>query len=130
MSRAISIVSMIDVLMILLVFFMVTSTYMDLRMMPMAERSDASAPATGGAGQEGGMLLLVLGRDGSVRQGGRVLSPADLADLVKDRLATNPAGGISVLPSGQADTQALVALLDTLTQAGAAKVQVLRLEAP
>ncbi|WP_172961064.1 ExbD/TolR family protein, partial [Oceaniglobus roseus] len=46
-AAAISLVAMIDVLMILLVFFMVTSTYLDLDMVPLAgtEAPAASAPA-------------------------------------------------------------------------------------
>lgn len=121
---------MIDVLMILLVFFMITSTYMDLRMMPLAETTDPDAAAPGTAPADPRLLVLVLGRDGSVRQGGRSLDAAALQQLVQARLASDPGLEISILPSGQADAQALVALLDALTRAGATRVQVLRLEAP
>lgn len=116
---------MIDVLFILLIFFMVTSTYLDLRMIPMAERADsapepASAPAAPGA-----PLLLRLGADGTVRHRGQVLDPAATQALV----AADPALQVVILPSGQAPAQALVTLLDGLSQAGATRVQVLRVEA-
>jgi biopolymer transport protein ExbD len=43
--RLISLVSMVDVLLIMLVFFMVTSTYLNLDMIPMTQ--SAGGPAAG-----------------------------------------------------------------------------------
>lgn len=63
----ISLVAMVDVLMILLVFFMVTSTYLDLDMVPLAGTRDASGE--GATVAEAGLaeeerLLIRLGADG------------------------------------------------------------------
>ena len=63
----ISLVPMIDVMLILLVFFMVTSTYLNLDMIPAAKRGEAQtdAPtATEGSGAGAGTLLIRIGADG------------------------------------------------------------------
>lgn len=122
----ISVVSMIDVLMILLIFFMVTSTYLDLKMVPMAETADQPAAA---GGSQAGSLLIRLGPDGVARVRGQALDPAALSGLLAARLAENAALSVIVLPSGQADAQALVSLLDTATRSGVARLQILRLGA-
>ena len=57
----ISLVPLVDVLLILLVFFMVTSTYLDLDMIPTLDRTEAEAEAPELAGG-GGLLLSEVGR--------------------------------------------------------------------
>ena len=132
-SRApISLVSMIDVLMIMLVFFMVTSTYLNLRMIPLADRADepSSVPVdvqadTGAAAS----LLVRLSADGRAHIRGRALETDALQRTVKERLQSNPSLQVVVLPSGQADIQALVSLTETLTLSGVRRLRILRLEA-
>ena len=121
----ISLVSMIDVLMILLIFFMVTSTYLNLDMVPMAESADQPA----GAAPGGTAVLIRLAADGVAHVQGQPLDAAALTVLLKARLAVDPATPVIVLPSGAASTQALVAVMDVATQAGAAGLRILRLEA-
>ncbi|WP_375175978.1 ExbD/TolR family protein [Pseudooceanicola sp.] len=125
----ISLVPMIDVMLILLVFFMVTSTYLNLDMIPFVERRDqAEAPAAAPA--EGGATLLVrISADGRTYLRGRALDSAGLSRAVADRLAENPLFSVVVLPSTQATTQHLVSTLETLTRAGATRVRLMRLEA-
>jgi biopolymer transport protein ExbD len=128
-AGAISLVSMIDVLMIMLVFFMVTSTYLDLRMIPVAEPG-AESGAEGRAAVPGAAPLVIrLGADDLPRVRGQALTLAQLTLVLRDRLAADPGLAVVVLPSGQADAQALVSLLDTATLAGALNVRLLRLEA-
>ncbi|MDT8857507.1 biopolymer transporter ExbD [Paracoccaceae bacterium Fryx2] len=122
----ISLVSMIDVLMIMLIFFMVTSTFLDLRMVPVAERAAAPAAAPG---MPGGTFLIRLGPDGVARVQGRPLDAGALVVLLSARMAQAPDTSVLVLPSGQADAQALVTLLDTVTRAGVTRLRLLRLEA-
>ena len=126
---AISLVSMIDVLMILLIFFMITSTYAELGMLPMAETPDepvteAVAPAAGAS-----TLLIRLGPDGTPRVQGRAQDAGSLTALLRAHVARRPGGSITVLPSGNANAQALVSLLDVATAAGVQNLRVLRLEA-
>lgn len=124
---AISLVAMIDVLMILLFFFMITSTYLDLDMVPLvASNDDAPSPA---ASREGGPLLLRLGSDGQAYVQGR-LQPADqLTELIATHVAQNSALEILILPSGEANAQALAWLMDVAAAAGAKGLRVLRIEA-
>lgn len=125
----ISLVAMIDVLMILLVFFMVTSTYLNLDMIPMAERREASAAPSPTSGPGTGRLLLRLGADGRVHLQGQALDPSDLTGALSARLAEAPDLEIIVLPSGGAAVQALVSVMDNAVAAGASRVRIVRLEA-
>ena len=126
----ISIVPMIDVMIILLFFFMVTSTYLDLDMVPAVEHSDDPAPAAPTVGGAPATNILVrITADGSAAIGGQVLTPPELGDMVRTRLATDPLTPVVILPSGGADMQALITVMDTLTTAGAVRLRVIRLDA-
>lgn len=125
-AALISMTSLIDVMLILLVFFMVTSTYLDLDMMPMAQRGEQAEAPAGPAADAGAPLLLQLGADGSVRLRGQVLAPDALARQLAEMVADNAALRVLVLPSGAADAQALVGLIDAATQAGVADLRVIR----
>ena len=119
---------MIDVLMILLVFFMVTSTYLNLDMIPAVERAE-SAAAPSNSGPAGTPLLLRIGADGVATVRGQPLPPAALGQLLADRITENPTLAVLVLPSGAADMQALVSVMDTAAQSGVSNLRVIRLEA-
>lgn len=123
----ISLVPMIDVMLILLVFFMVTSSYLNLDMMPMvesAEEAQAGAPADAAA-----PLLIRIAADGQPQIRGQPLNSAELTGLIQARLAVNPLASVIVLPSGAATTQQLVTVMDIATQAGATRLRLIRLEA-
>jgi biopolymer transport protein ExbD len=128
-TTQISLVSMIDVLMIMLIYFMVTSTYLRLGMIPMADQRDDPAPVGLATTAPGGTLLIRIAPDGSVRARGRPQTATDLTRLFAAHLATTPNGAVLVLPSGNANTQALVNLLDAATHSGIQNLRVLRLEA-
>jgi len=127
----ISLVPMIDVMLIMLVFFMVTSTYLNLDMIPAAARSDAApAPAPADGASVGAATLLIrLGADGIPVVGGQALSADGLDALLRSRLAGAPLMQVLVLPSGAARMQALVTVMDIATEAGARRLRVVRLEA-
>ncbi len=121
----ISLAPMIDVLLILLVFFMVTSTYLDLDMIP-AISPDAEA-VTGPATTPGTTLLVRVGADGVPAIRGRALSGPALAETLRAAAPERPR--VLVLPSGAAPVQALVSVMEAATRAGLNDVRVLRLEA-
>jgi biopolymer transport protein ExbD len=139
----ISMTPMIDVLFILLVFFMVTSTFLDLDMIPLiggarpgpqspaqsSPKSSPAPPAPREPAPEFGSLLVRLGADGRTYVAGQAVDPAALTAMVSLRLAVRPSTPIMVLPSGSATTQSLVSLMDALTRAGARDVRVVRFEA-
>lgn len=116
---------MIDVMLILLVFFMVTSTYLNLDMIP-AVRPEAGGNAAGGSG---GTVMIRIGADGAPVVQGRALPGEDLTAYLSDRLADEPLTQVVVLPSGAASTQALISVMDAAARAGAVRLRVLRLEA-
>ncbi|MCB1333684.1 MAG: biopolymer transporter ExbD [Roseivivax sp.] len=126
--NAISIAPMIDVMLILLIFFMVTSTYLDLNMIPAVSPRD-DAPAAGKVPDRGETLILTIGADGTPSVQGRGLSQAGLAAMIAERLARHPDLQIVVLPSGGAQMQALVAVMDTAAAAGAVNMRIVRVEA-
>lgn len=130
-GNLISLVPMIDVMLILLVFFMVTSTFLDLDMIPVVDREgETRATVPAGATDEAGTVLMVrIGADGQTHVRGQRLDPAVLRTHVEDLLQDNPLLSVVVLPSLQATTQSLVSTMDTLTSAGATRLRLIRLEA-
>jgi biopolymer transport protein ExbD len=110
---------------------MVTSTYLDLDMVPLVEGNsdDAQPPDASSAGSGSNALLIRLGSDGQAFVQGRS-QPADrLGALIAERLAGNPALEVVILPSGQANVQALAWLMDVSAAAGAERLRILRIEA-
>ncbi|MFK7751582.1 MAG: ExbD/TolR family protein [Sedimentitalea sp.] len=122
----ISLVPMIDVMLILLVFFMVTSTYLNLDMIPAVQQQDeASAPAPSPG--TGGTMMVRLASDGLPVLRGQALSLSALEATLRRRLALQPLTQVVVLPSGAANTQALISVMETATQAGVVRLRVVRL---
>lgn len=124
----ISLVPMIDVMLILLVFFMVTSTYLNLDMIPAVRQQDQ----TGAAPQDvptTGTVMIRLGADGTAVIRGQALQAGDLEQLLRHQLADKPLTQVVVLPSGAATTQALITVMDTATRAGVVRLRVIRLQA-
>lgn len=130
-GQLISLVPMIDVMLILLVFFMVTSTYLNLDMIPFVQRGEAPAEAATGSGEtsETSTFLVRIGADGRAFVRGQALDPGALTGFVTTRLAENPLLSVVILPSPQARTQDLVTTMDVLTSAGATRLRLMRLEA-
>lgn len=131
-GAAISLVAMIDVLMIMLVFFMVTSTYLNLDMIPVADRGDAPAPESppAAAGESGAARVVIrLSGDGQVLVRGRALDGDGVRAFFDAELARSPETEFILLPSARAEVQALVTVMDTAAAAGALRFRVVRLEA-
>lgn len=124
----ISLVPLIDVMLILLVFFMVTSTYLNLDMIPAVRQQDqAQAPAA--ETQEAGAIMIRLGADGAAVIRGQAIGEHDLERFLRQRLADKPLTQVIVLPSGGAKTQALISVMDVATRAGVVRLRVIRLQA-
>lgn len=124
----ISVVSMIDVLMIMLIFFMVTSTYLDLDMVPAAERADEGAPPLT-AQAPASALMVRIAPDGSAAIRGQTLDASALKAALTAALSAAPDLQVILLPSPSATMQALIETMDIAAQSGAKSVKVLRLEA-
>lgn len=125
-KRNIALITMtplVDVMMILLVFFMVTSTYLDLDMMPMVQSETEGVAAPGGPAPT---LLIRITANGEARLRGQTLSVESLSRA----LQAAPNARVLILPSGGSDVQGLVSAIETATRAGAENLRVVRLEAP
>lgn len=125
-GQLISLVPMIDVMLILLVFFMVTSTYLNLDMIPAVRQQDDTPGATDVAT---GTVLIRLATDGVPVVRGVPQTDSALASLLEAELAETPLTQVLILPSGAATTQSLISVMDTAARAGATRLRVIRLEA-
>ncbi len=126
----ISLVPMIDVLLILLVFFMVTSTYLDLDMIPAAGQPDEGRESTPDQRTASGAPVMIrLGADGIPTIQGVAQTQDSLVALISERVSDDPALQVIILPSGAAEMQSLVSVMDLATQAGASRLRVIRIEA-
>ena len=126
----VSLVPMIDVMLIMLVFFMVTSTYLNLDMVPIFERPKESVfnDNTAGDKNKNNTILIRLNSNGIPYFMGKPYEKAELAELIETKIAINPATSVLVFPSHHADTQSLVSLMDTVTLAGSSKLRIIRLD--
>jgi len=121
---------MIDILMIMLVFFMVTSTYFNLSMLPLVQTEDTAATAQSpkaGEAARGPLLLRLTGESEIMFQGERLNADA-LRQRLMDVVQVSPGVQVLVLPSPRASVQALVSALDTATAAGVTRVRLVQLD--
>ena len=125
--QLISLVPMIDVMLILLIFFMVTSTYLNLDMIPIVDRTE-EAPASTSSMPNGSTLLVRIGADERTYFRGQPISAVALAEVISPLVAENPLISIVLLPSSRATTQALITAMDTLTSAGVTRLRLMQLE--
>jgi len=100
---------MIDVVFLLLVFFMLASRFGVDRAVPL------SLPGSGGS-YSGPPRLVELSAEG-LRLNGRAIAPEDLAAALTS-LMDSPTDAIVLRPQDGADLQALVVLMETLGAAG------------
>ena len=127
----VSLVPLIDVLFILLVYFMVTSVYLDLDMIPASDGGETAAdpaPAAGGDGDASAMLVRIDPSGRAVLRG-EALTMAALESRLAAAVRERPALEVLLLPSPRAPVQALASALDALDAAGVAGSRILQLEA-
>ncbi|MFT6458155.1 ExbD/TolR family protein [Pseudophaeobacter arcticus] len=122
----ISLVPMIDVMLILLVFFMVTSTYLNLDMIPALHPAEGAAKPNAASSLR---LMIRIQADGRPSLRGETLSPQDLNHILAQALAKDPLAQLVILPSSSASTQDLISIMDQSATAGVQNMRVLRLEA-
>jgi biopolymer transport protein ExbD len=119
---------MVDVLLIMLVFFMVTSTYLNLGMIPIVKSSESAGTAIPAAADNDDSPLMVrLDPDGQPRIRGRIMSFADLSKFLAAHITEAPNALVLIWPSPRPPTQSLVTLTDTLTAAGVSRLRIVQL---
>ncbi len=115
---SISLTPLIDVVFILLVFFMLATSFVDWRMIPLA----AAGEGRGSAGAEGTVLLDFT--PDALRISGASVSEAEFARRIASRLATHPEQRFVLRPRDGANMQRLVSLLDRLEALGVRHVDL------
>lgn len=111
---------LIDVVFILLVFFMLASSFLDER----AFQVDAPVARLGGQSLEGAVLI-ELRADG-LRLSGLRLGPAQLDARLAEHAARNPAQRVLIRPAAGVPLQQAVALLDRVIASGLSEVAFVR----
>jgi biopolymer transport protein ExbD len=128
---AIALTPLIDVVFILLIFFMLAAKFVDhrsLRLAATATESGAGAAqdavrAETARTHEGALLVEALPQD--YRFAGRTMDAAALSARLASTLARAPRTRVLLRPAQGASVQRLVAALDLLTAVGAADVALM-----
>lgn len=116
----ISLTPLIDVVFILLVFFMLASSFLDWRAIVLK----APAQAAAGTSMEGALLVEV--RPEGLRLSGAAMSLDGIAKRVAERLAAKPDQLVLVKPAVGVALQDTVDVLDRLTAAGVSEIAMTR----
>ncbi|MEX0693412.1 MAG: biopolymer transporter ExbD [Rhodospirillales bacterium] len=107
----ISLTPLIDVVFILLVFFMLASSFMDWRTLSLG------VARAGGTGGMTGALLVELRKDG-LRLSGRALDNAALISTLSSRFKKDPEQRVLIKPDQGVPLQDAVNLIDRIAAAG------------
>ncbi|MCG8544910.1 MAG: biopolymer transporter ExbD [Alphaproteobacteria bacterium] len=117
----ISLTPLIDVVFILLVFFMLASSFLDWRAIDLNAPAQAAARS---ASPEGALLVEI--RPDGLRLSAEPLSLETLAKRVAARLAAKPGQRVLIKPSAGVPLQRTVRVLDELKAVGTANVSLIR----
>ena len=116
----ISLTPLIDVDFILLVFFMLASSFLDWRAVDLR-----IASSSGKASGEVKSLTIRLPQDGVIEISGQRVSMDDMAQRVAARLSEQPNTRILIAPDGGVALQTAVRVLEKLKQVGADNVSLI-----
>jgi biopolymer transport protein ExbD len=119
--RLIALTPLIDVVFILLVFFMLAASYLDWRGIDLA----VSAPATGHDSQSDTVVLRLL-EDGSITLNGAAVADATLDGRINALLEQSPQRSFVLRPQGQVALQRALDVFDRIKALGAANITLSR----
>lgn len=118
-EREINIAPLIDMVFILLIFFMVTTTFTkDLQIDWEAPEAQSASPAPPQA------IRVTLNRGGRVSIDGQAVNPWVLQSRLRARLADSPSGDVLVVADPGGHSGDLVRTVDACRLAGASQVAV------
>lgn len=120
-GRLISLTPLIDVVFILLVFFMLASSFLDWRSVDLTVTSGNAAAAS-----KQDAILVALGADGSIAVGSRTTAKSKLSSILKPRLTGNPKQRIVIRSDPGVPLQRAIEMLDLLRGIGASNVSLSR----
>jgi len=107
----ITLTPLIDVVFILLVFFMLASSFVDWRVLQLGMTRSGS-----GKGGEGAFLVEV--RQGDLRLSGVAMNTDDMAQRLRARLAKAPDTRVLVKPAAGVDLQRAIDIVDAIAALG------------
>ena len=120
MRTRIGLAPLIDVVFLLLIFFLLTSTFVTPQGLDVIlPRSATAAPS------EPASLIVVLEPDGSIIVDGRTTTVRELPNTLRQALARDPERRVSVRADADARVQALVAVVDGLRAAGVHELDIM-----
>ena len=121
-QRIVSLTPLIDVVFILLVFFMLVSNFNQFN----AITVNAPAPASKPDNKMEGALLIRLNEDGEIDIAGRPAPWDEVAAIVKKALAEKPERQVLIKPHADLAIQEAVDLLDELAVTGITNFSFIR----
>ena len=119
--RRLSLTPMIDVVFLLLVFFMLVSSWIDFGGIELA----ASRPTVGASAFEGALLVRVW-EQRSLDLNGQPVTLTQLRRRLNATLSRDPSREVIVTPEAEVPLQQLVAVLDEARGAGASRISLKR----
>lgn len=117
----ISLTPLIDVVFILLVFFMLASSFLDWRAIPL----DAPALSVTAASGEGALLVELRAPD-ELRLSGEPITPETLEQRLRERLEQRPEQRVLIQADAGVPLQRTVTVLDHVAAAGVSDVALSR----
>ena len=119
-----SLTPLIDVVFQLLIFFMLTTTFMHSQMLTVS----TPAPSQGQLPQDANVVEIWLMADGSTRVAEKPVTPANLTDAVKAALKGRTDLTVSIFAEKGSRTQAFVTAVEAARRAGATNVATAKVD--
>ncbi len=120
--QEINLTALIDIVFHLMIFVMLTTTFVVSESMELSLPS-AHAGAKGG-GAKGHIMRIQIAADEGLMIDGQAISNADLTELLATRLADDPDYRIAIFTTPGVTVQQLVKVMDTVYLTGGRNVQV------
>lgn len=114
-----NVIPLIDVVFFLLVFYVISSAFVQETAVPVQR------PVSGAAGTvSGGFVPVAIVKSGAIQVGPQVVDLAGVPDAVRAALAAGNTDKAVVIPDREVPTGLLLAVMDACSAAGAATVDV------
>ncbi|MBQ3526250.1 MAG: biopolymer transporter ExbD [Akkermansia sp.] len=114
--QGINIVPMLDILTILLIFFIVQTEFK--RQVSVLHLDIPETRHLAGSTGDRNQILLEVGADGELALGGKILTAEEMPEAVQQLLRDNPEATIQVSAAQGAELGRFIQVLDTLNEAG------------
>jgi len=118
-ANAIDLTPMLDVVFIMLIFFIVTATFVKEAGVEVERPAATTAER-----QDLASILIALTPDDDIWLDGEVIDPRDLASAIKRLHAENPQGSVVIQADRASTHKTLRAVMDAVQQAGVSQVAV------